>query len=298
MKSIPKLEDSKLFVPYYSNSKSYSFIHNYKEKKTIKPNLGNGKNLKMRIIRRNIYFPELRNLDAYEKADIESNITKHLKSKNIQNILEKDKKIKYYLTTENKEVKKEINQKKLKLKEDLTKIINDCLSLVKKSHIYKNASVDNKKLNKNNSQINIRLKNKQFLDSIGINIELYKNKKNNVSINIDKAWNYINKISNGKNNIDDILKHKIVNTILNLIGDNRNEISIRNKSQVNQKNANPNIIKKDKISKEINKNKNILNYNKIIIDVNPYENNRLRMIDIINRSYNLASTTGEKKESQ
>ena len=136
------------------------------------------------------------------------------------------------------------------------------------------------------------------MDSIGINIELYKNKKNNVSINIDKAWNYVNKISNGKNNIDDILKHKIVNTILNLIGDNRNEISIRNKSQVNQKNANPNIIKKDKISKQVNKNKNILNYNKIKIDVNPYENNRLRMIDIINRSYNLASTTGEKKESQ
>ena len=298
MKSISKLEDSKLFVPYYSNSKSNSFIHNYKEKKTINPSLGNGKNLKMRIIRRNIYFPELRNLDAYEKADIESNITKHLKSKNIQNILEKDKKIKYYLNTENKEIKKEINQKKLKLKEDLTKIINDCLSLVKKTHIYKNSSIDNKKLNKNNSQINIKLKNKQFLDSMGINIELYQNKKNNVSINIDKAWNYVNKLSNGKNKIDDIIKYKIVNTILNLIGDNRNQIIIRKHSQVYQKNKNMNVIKRDKINKQINKNKNILNYNKIVIDVNPYENNRLRMIDIINRSYNLTNTTGEKKESQ
>ena len=297
MKSIPKLEDSKIFVPYYSNSKSYSFIHNYKEKKTINPNLGNGKNLKMRIIRRNIYFPELRNLDAYEKADIESNITKHLKSKNIQNILEKDKKIKYYLTTENKEVKKEINQKKLKLKEDLTKIINDCLSLVKKSHIYKNASVDNKKLNKNNSQINIRLKNKQFLDSIGINIELYKNKKNNVSINIDKAWNYINKISNGKNNIDDILKYKIVNTILNLIGENRNNIIIRKYSYYNIKNKNQKINKKEKNNKQMNKLNN-KNNNKVLIDVNPYENNRLRMIDIINKSFNNATTTGNKNESQ
>lgn len=294
MKNISKIDDSKLFVPYYSNSKSHSFIHNYKGKKTINSNLNNGKNLKLKIIRRNIYFPELRSLDAYEKADIESNITKQLKSNNIQNILEKDKKIKYYLTTENNEIKKEINQKKLKLKEDLIKIINDCLSLVKISHKYKNSSIDNKKLKNNNSQINIRQKNKQFLDSIGINIEIFKNKKNNVNINIDKAWNYINKISNGKNNIDDILKYKIVNTILNLIGETKNKIIIRKHSQDNHKNEIPKKIIRDKNSKQRNK----INNNKILIDVNPYENNRLKMIDIINRSYNFVTTTGDKNEFQ
>ena len=298
MKSIPKYEDSKLFIPYYSNTKYHnSFIHNYKEKKIINSNLNNGKNLKMRIIRRNIYFPELRNLDAYAKADIESNITKQLKSKNIQNILEKDKKIKYYLTTENNEIKKEINQKKLKLKKDLIKIINDCLSLAKISHKNKNASVDNKILNKNNSQIIIREKNKQFLDSIGINIELFKNKKNNVTIDIDKAWDYVNKISNGKNNIDDILKYKIVNTILNLIGENRNNIINRKYSYYNIKNKNEKINKKEKNNKQMNKLNN-KNNNKVLIDVNPYENNRLRMIDIINKSFNNATTTGNKNESQ
>ena len=298
MKSIPKYEDSKLFIPYYSNTKYHnSFIHNYKEKKIINSNLNNGKNLKMRIIRRNIYFPELRNLDAYAKADIESNITKQLKSKNIQNILEKDKKIKYYLTTENNEIKKEINQKKLKLKKDLIKIINDCLSLAKISHKNKNVSADNKILNKNNSQIIIREKNKQFLDSIGINIELFKNKKNNVTIDIDKAWDYVNKISNGKNNIDDILKYKIVNTILNLIGENRNNIIIRKYSYYNIKNKNQKINKKEKNNKQMNKLNN-KNNNKVLIDVNPYENNRLRMIDIINKSFNNATTTGNKNESQ
>lgn len=231
------------------------------------------------------------NLSAYEKADIESNIASQLKSKKYQNILQKDKNITYYLTTENSDLKKQINEKKLKLKDELNKIINESLSLSKSINLSKNYSID-KKLKKNESQNNIRTKNKKFLEILGINIEFNEN-QNMINIDIDKAWKYINKLSKGKNNIDDILKQKIVNNVLNLKRENGNKLLIK----VNRKYSHKNQSKNNHIKKKENRNNELIIKNcRINATCIPYNNNRLRMIDIINRSYICSTNIGDKND--
>ena len=293
MKNIPKpnkIFDGKIFIPYYSNSRC---IKNIKSKKSISQSHGEEKsNIKLRIIK-NIYNSNNKqmNLSAYEKADIESNIACQLKSKKYQNILQKDKNISYYLTTENIDVKKQINEKKLKLKDELTKIINESLSLSKSINLSKNYSID-KKLKKNESQNNIRTKNKKFLEMLGINIEFNEN-QNMINIDNDKAWKYINKLSKGKNNIDDILKQKIVNNVLNLKRENGNKLLIRGNGKYSHKNQSKNNYIK------INPNRNnelIIKNCRINATCIPYNNNRLRMIDIINRSYICSTNIGDKND--
>ena len=288
MKNIPKPNKflgANLFIPYYSNSR---YLKKNKTKKIMSQSQNNGKqiikNIKFQIKKENSYNNVKNILSAYEKADIESNILNQIKSKNYQTILQKDKNISYYLTTENKELKKEINKKKLKLKDDLTKIINKSISLANNINSYKYISAD-KKLKRNQSQNDIRKKNNDFLENLGIKIEFNEN-KNVINIDIDKAWKYINKISKGKqNNIDDILKQKIVNNILNLKIENGNKKLIRG----NSKNSHKNEIKK-KVSKiKPNKKEKINNNNRINTSYTPYKNNRLRMIEILNRY--ICSTT-------
>ena len=59
-----------------------------------------------------------------------------------------------------------------------------------------------------------RLEKNDFLNSLGIDTENLN--VNNVNIDIDKCWNYIVKIAKGRN-VEDILRYKVVNTIMNLI---------------------------------------------------------------------------------
>lgn len=285
-----KIFDGKIFIPYYSNSR---YIRNIKSKKSISQSHGEVKsNIKFRITK-NIYNSNNKqiNLSAYEKADIESNIASQLMSKKYQNILQRDKNITYYLTTENSDVKKQINKKKLKLKDELNKIINESLSLSKSINLSKNYSID-KKLKKNDSQNNIRTKNKKFLETLGINIESNEN-QNMINIDIDKAWKYINKLSKGKNNIDDFLKQKIVNNVLNLKRENGNKLLIRGNRKYSHKNQNKN----NYIKKKANRNNELIIKNcRINATCIPYNNNRLRMIDIINRSYICSTNIGDKND--
>ena len=297
MKNIPKPNKflgANLFIPYYSNSR---YLKKNKTKKIMSQSQNNGKqiikNIKFQIKKENSYNNVKNILSAYEKADIESNILNQIKSKNYQTILQKDKNISYYLTTENKELKKEINKKKLKLKDDLTKIINKSISLANKINSYKYISVD-KKLKRNQSQNDIRKKNNDFLENLGIKIEFNEN-KNVINIDIDKAWKYINKISKGKqNNIDNILKQKIINNILNLKIENGNKKLIRG----NSKNSHKNEIKKkdEKIKPNKNEKINNNNNNRINTSYTPYKNNRLRMIEILNRSYICSTTMNDNNQ--
>ena len=292
MKNIPKSQNkntySKLvFIPYYSNSQvkynknkhDYSFIES-NEKSNLKTDINSDELKKVKIKKYPIanYLTPTRNLNAFEKADIESNMTNKLKEKKYQNILLKDKNINYYLTTENSQIKKETNEQKLKLKKDLNKIINDSLSLANNTYKFRKTFKKNKLLKKNKSQNNIYQKNLLFLNSLGINYELPENK--NISIDINKAWDYIKKYYKGKNNIDDILRYKILNSILNLIIEKRDIIANEKNNIINKVNDSEIKIKKIKVDKL-----NEIKYNKK--NYIPYDNNRLKMIEIINRSYNL-----------
>ncbi len=213
----------KLSIPYFSNSKfklKKKDYNNSKSKINCTSYNCNPKDITIKKIIKSNYITPINGLNAYEKAEIESNITNQLLSKKYETILQRDKEINYYLTSENNEIKKDIVKEKIKLKEDLSKIIKDTLLLSKNICKGNNLSVDNKILKPNNSQVYLRQKNIEFLNALGINIESLNKNKRNYNINIDKAWNYINKIKKGKNNIDDILRYKIVNSILIIKGKN------------------------------------------------------------------------------
>jgi hypothetical protein len=61
--------------------------------------------------------------------------------------------------------------------------------------------------------MNSVLEKNDFLNSLGVDMENLN--VNNVNIDIDKCWNYIVKIAKGKN-VEDILRYKVVNIIMNL----------------------------------------------------------------------------------
>ena len=312
MMKIPKPKNSiineKLCIPYYSNSK---FLYKKRKKNYSKTNISSNlynnipNNITLKKIPRPTCITPIRNLDAYEKAEIESAINNQIKSKKYQNILLKDKEIKNYLHLEKKELKKDIAQQKMKLKEDLTKIIKDSISLAKNTYKRVNLSVDSRDVKKSNS----KQKNIDFLNSIGINIEPLNNRNNNINVNIDKTWNYVNKISKGKgkNNIDDILRYKIVHNLMVITGKKRKNILNRSNSKNNKSNtinkSSNNYIKINQKRKNNNYNKTT-NENKIKINpmnrsINiPFSNNRHRMIEIINRSYNLTTNADDKNELQ
>jgi hypothetical protein len=303
-KTPKKMKNAKLSIPISRNSKfqygnmtinnskkiSNIQIYNWNPKKTI---------IKKLIITKCITpMKELKSLNAYEKAEIESNITTQILSKKYRNILQRDNDIDYYLTLENNEIKKAREKEKIKLKENLSKIIKDAMILSKNIEKRNHFSADNKKLKKNYSQLNLRQKkNVELLSELGIIIEEL-NGKNKFKININKAWNYFNKIKKRKNNkIDDILRYKIVNSILNINGNNMNK-------EVNKSDSKTNIkrIQSQKIIKKIsdkNENNNQKKKENKKINIIPFDNNRIKMIGIINRSYNIKTAADvDKNESK
>ena len=310
MMKIPKPKNStineRLCIPYYSNSK---FLYKKGKKNNSKTNISSNlynnipKNITLKKIPRPNCITPIRNLDAYEKAEIESAINNQIKSKKYQNIILKDREIKNYLHLENNEVKKDIEQQKMKLKEDLTKIIKDSISLAKNTYKTVNLSVDSRDVNKSNS----KQKNIDFLNSIGISIEPLNNRNNNINVDIDKTWNYVNKISKGKNNIDDILRYKIVHNLMVITGKKRQNIlnrsNSKNSKSNNINNSSNNYIKINQ-KRKVNNNNKSTNENKIKMNpmnrsINiPFSNNRHRMIEIINRSYNLTTNADDKNELQ
>ena len=308
MMKIPKPKNStineRLCIPYYSNSK---FLYKKGKKNYSKTNISSNlynnipKNITLKKIPRPNCITPIRNLDAYEKAEIESAINNQIKSKKYENIILKDREIKNYLHLENNEVKKDIEQQKLKLKEDLTKIIKDSISLAKNTYKRVNLSVDSRDVKKSNS----KQKNIDFLNSIGISIEPLNNRNNNINVNIDKTWNYVNKISKGKNNIDDILRYKIVHNLMVINGKKRKNILNRSNSKNNKSNNNKNNnYIKINLKRKVNSNNKTTNENKIKMNpmnrsINiPFSKNSHRMIEIINRSYNLTTNADDKNELQ
>jgi hypothetical protein len=312
MMKIPKPKNStineRLCIPYYSNSK---FLYKKRKKNYSKTNISSNlynnipKNITLKKVPRPNCITPIRylGLDAYEKAEIESAINNQIKSKKYQNILLKDKEIKNYLHLEKKEIKKDIAQQKMKLKEDLTKIIKDSISLAKNTYKTTNLSVDSRDVKKSSS----KQKNIDFLNSIGISIEPTNNRNNNINVNIDKTWNYVNKISKGKNNIDDILRYKIVHNLMVITGKKRKNIlnrsNSKNSKSNNINNSSNNYIKINQ-KRKVNNNNKSTNKNKIKMNpmnrsINiPFSNNRHRMIEIINRSYNLTTNADDKNELQ
>jgi len=174
------------------------------------------------------------NKSAYEKADIQSKINLYTKKQKYQTLLKKDKNIEKFCNIKNKEIKSELDNRKMKLKQELTRIINDALLFSKKNNPVKSMLPNNineivEKFKKQNKEVNVSLnitnlskisnlgdskpKKNEFLSLLGVDLENLT--VNHVNIDIDKAWSFILKVSKGKN-IEDLLRLKVVNAIMSL----------------------------------------------------------------------------------
>ena len=240
-----------IFITYRSNSQShYQDIASYNYDHRIRLN-PSGETTTMDIrnqipvthITDNIVKSEFsairknKKKTAYEKAEVEGNINNQLNKQKHQNLLEKEKNLKKLFHKVYSIKQKKLDNKKLKLKGELTRIIKNALLFSKKNSVVRamlpdniNEVVENVKKETQNISLNISrisaiskvssigmfssLEKNEFLNSLGIDMENLN--ANNVNIDIDKCWNYIVKIAKGKK-IEDILRYKVVNVIMNLV---------------------------------------------------------------------------------
>ena len=240
-----------IFITYRSNSQShYQDIASYNYDHRIRLN-PSGETTTMDIrnqipvthITDNIVKSEFsairknKKKTAYEKAEVEGNINNQLNKQKHQNLLEKEKNLKKLFHKVYSIKQKKLDNKKLKLKGELTRIIKNALLFSKKNSAVRamlpdniNEVVENVKKETQNISLNISrisaiskvssigmfssLEKNEFLNSLGIDMENLN--ANNVNIDIDKCWNYIVKIAKGKK-IEDILRYKVVNVIMNLV---------------------------------------------------------------------------------
>ena len=173
---------------------------------------------------------------SFDNAEIESAIASHLKEQKYQNLLTKDKNIKKRCENKNKEIQDDINKKKLRLKQEITRIINDTLLFSKKNNPVKsmlpeniNEIVDKAKKETQDLSISLNMSNLskissikgdykkqqkiEFLSLIGVDVDNMA--YNHININIDKAWKYIKKFAKGRN-VEEILRYKVVNCIMGI----------------------------------------------------------------------------------
>lgn len=172
---------------------------------------------------------------AFDNADIQSKITLQVKKQKYQTLLEKNKKLENLCKIKNNEIKSDLEKRKIKLKEKLTRIINDALLFSKKNNPVKSMLPENineivEKFRKQSNEVNMSLNvsnlskitsigkgskqtKNEFLSMLGVDLENLA--VDNVKVDINKAWDFILKISKGKK-VEDILRFKVVNAIMSL----------------------------------------------------------------------------------
>ena len=175
-------------------------------------------------------------MTSFENAKIESKITSHIQKQKYQKLLEKDKSINGLCDNKNKEIRDEIEKKKQKLKKELTRIINDAILFSKKNNPVKsmlpeniNEIVDKAKKETQDLSLSLNISNLskissltgsnkkpkkiEFLSLIGVDVDNMT--YNHININIDKAWQFMKRIAKGRN-IEEILRYKVVNSIMSM----------------------------------------------------------------------------------
>ena len=193
------------------------------------------------VLTKSNFLEENKSLRADERADLQSEMNTHLKKQKYQILLEKDSFINKICNITNKQIKTEFNEYKMNLKNKLIQIIRETLIFAKNNspvgamlHSNVHDFLEKFKTEPDNSLISLslestkennektkisnskKIKKKQkneFLRLIGVDIENLS--INNINLDIDKAWNYIMKMGNGRN-IEDILRMKVVNSIMSL----------------------------------------------------------------------------------
>ena len=244
-----------LFITYRSNSQSHfrnTAPYNYEHRIRLNPG-GEPKNMELRnhfpvnqikdTLIKSSNFGSSNNIfsneTAYSKAEIELSINNFANEQKHQNLLRKYKNIKNNCYKVRKNNKKRLENKKLFLKRELTRIIKDALIFSKKNSAVRAMLPDNineivEKVKKETRDLSVTLnlsrmsrisrvssigmytlfEKNDFLNSLGIDVENLN--ENNINIDIDKCWDYIVKMAKGRK-IEDILRYKVVNVIMNLV---------------------------------------------------------------------------------
>ena len=253
-KLIPKemnVQNRDIFLCYRSNSQNhYKDISNYNYEHRIKLNpSGEHKTMDIRCqiptshihdsyIKSDYLHNRNKNKSAYENADIQSKINTHIKAQKHQVLLENDIGINKLCKDKSNEIRKIFENKKLKLKEELTRIIKDALKFSKKNNPVRSMLPDNineivEKAKKETHDLSLTLnmshiskiskvssigvrsgiQKNEFLNLLGVDVENLN--VNNVNIDIDKCWDFVMKLAKGRK-VEDILRYKVVNEIMNI----------------------------------------------------------------------------------
>ena len=242
-----------LFISYRSNSQSHFqdiAPFNYEHRIRLNP-FGESKNMDIRyhiptthikdsLVKSAYSSPKKNNKPtAYEQAEIELNINNQINKQRHQELLQHEKNIRKICQKVNLTNKKKLEAKKTLLKRELTRVIKDALKFSKKNSAVRAMLPDNineivEKVKKETHDLSITLnlsrvsrisrvssigmysmlEKNDFLNSLGVDMENLN--ADHVNIDIDKCWNYIVKISKGRN-VEDILRYKVVNVIMNLV---------------------------------------------------------------------------------
>ena len=193
------------------------------------------------VLTKTNFLEESKSLRADERADLQSEMNSHLKKQKYQILLEKDSFINNICRRTNSQIRTEFNEHKMKLKNKLIQIIRETLIFAKNNSpvgamLHSNVheflekfktepdnslnSLSLESIKENNEKTKLtnkkKIKKKQkneFLRLIGVDVENLS--INNINLDIDKAWNYIVKLGNGRN-VEDILRMKVVNSIMSL----------------------------------------------------------------------------------
>ena len=179
-------------------------------------------------------FPNENELNAFEKADIESDITKQVSNHKYQILLQKEKNLKDICNEKNNAIKKELNETKERIKNELTRIIHDALIFSQKngpmSSMLPNSINEIISKIKDDKAINIsissigsvsktsnssikRYESNEFLKMLGI--DLTNLNPHNIKIDIDKAWNFIMSWKTDRK-IEEVIRYKVVNEIMSV----------------------------------------------------------------------------------
>ena len=189
------------------------------------------------------YINEINAIKAFDKANLEEDIHSQLKKHRYQLLLEKDLHINNICKTKSNEIRIQFENRKTYLKDQLTSIIKDSLLFAKKNspvaamlppdvneffEKMKTEGDDNSETfsgfntkRSNSATVNrntktnryIKKPKNEFLSLIGVDVENLS--INNINIDIDKAWEFVLKWAKGRN-VDEILRYKIVNSIMSL----------------------------------------------------------------------------------
>ena len=178
-------------------------------------------------------FPE-KQLSAFEKADLESEIQKQIKIQKYNQLIQKEQDLNKIINKRNKQIKEAFSKEKEELKNQLINIIRNALTFSKRnnpifsmlpeeimSEIEKKRDLNQSSfslLNTSNfSMMSNVKKNKYesnaFLKSLGLDLENLN--ANNINIQIDKAYEFVKNWKVDRN-INEIIRMKVVNQIMNV----------------------------------------------------------------------------------